>query len=69
VSHTDELSAPPNPQCPNGIQKAEYIQKPYNDDDNHNGVQYRFDGTSHWYVPVDEPKKYPNDDQYGNKLK
>ena len=65
----NELSAAPNPYCPNGVQNSEYIHKPYNDDDDHYGVQYRFDGAGHWYVPVDEPKKDSNDDQYCNQLK
>jgi hypothetical protein len=69
VHDAHELSAPSNPYCPHGVQKAEYIHQPYNNDDDHYSVQYRFDGTGHRYVPVDEAKKNTDDDQHSDKLK
>jgi hypothetical protein len=59
----------PYPEIPDGIHKTEHIHKPNHNNDNHNGIQDRFDRTCHWDKRVHEPQKNPDNNQRKSHLK
>jgi len=50
-------------------ENAKKVQEPQNHNNDHNEIQNRFYGTSHWDESVDEPKKNTNHYQYQYHLK
>lgn len=49
-------------------EKSEDVQQPDNYGDHHHRIEDGLNGSGHWYVLIDQPEDYANDDEQKNDL-
>jgi hypothetical protein len=53
----------PHADMGEGTENSKNVQEPQDNDNNHDGIQDRLNGTRHWYESVDKPKNNTSHDQ------